>query len=570
MDNHANAIRIVDDWLRIAYPEAVRANSWQLDKSGFTRSWTGWRLQLKPNVSLLIAVDQFFPYSKPSAVFFGPGALKEGPHIEHDGRLCIVTSETTTDSLDPAGVVAHFIDKASSLLDSLDRDELREDYTVDFEAYWSRSKTTGRSVQILFDIAPPTRPLFLGTYLSQRIVSDDEGKLRRWLLHRVGETYKGDFQRSIFFWLETLPEPSAYPKTVRDLLTLIDGADSAPSLDDVISGDDAGGVVVIGGASSPGRTSGGAIIFSAGPERLANKGFRPGKTPAAYRPISLKMDRASVRPVDAAATRIPLTQLNAAGAAHIAILGCGSLGAGATKLLAQQGIKSFSLFDPDFLGWENIGRHELGARDVGTNKADALKAKILADLPHVEAIASYGKDWRLALAENPSVFDGVSLIISATGDWGSNAALSDLQAQGAIKLPVIYTWLERNAIAAHVVALQGTKMSLRSGFSNTGRPLTMAASWWSEDQDPRCGGAASPYGAIDLAAGQSLVAKAALDIASGSADAPLWRVWVGLSSDLEKAGGFWSGAFKSVVGDPAEGGKMMAAQWRTECDGESH
>lgn len=240
------------------------------------------------------------------------------------------------------------------------------------------------------------------------------------------------------------------------------------------------------------------------------------------------------------------------------------MGAGSARLLAQQGIKKFSLFDPDTIGWENIGRHEIGARQVGANKADALKAKLLADLPDIVDIFSYGTDWRHAIANDRSIFDGVSLIVNATGDWGASAALSDLQAARVLEIPVIYTWLERSAIAAHVVALQGSQVCLRKGFDNTGKPLTAAASWWSEDKDPRCGGSASPYGAIDLAAGQSLVARAALDIASGRAVAPVWRIWVGLSSDLEQAGGFWSAAFKSVVGDPAEGGKMMAAQWPTE------
>ncbi len=466
--------------------------------------------------------------------------------------------------------VAHFIAKASSLLEALDRDELREDYAVDFEAYWSRSRTNGaiRSNTVRYSTSHAAL-CFLGTYRGQRIVSDDEERLRRWLRHRIGETYKGGFQRSIFVWLENLPEPSAYPKTYRDLRTLVEEALEAPALDDLMPGSDADGVVVIGGPSSPGRTAGGAVILSAGRERQTNRGFRPGKNPAAFLPVNLKLDRAPVKHVDAAATRIPLIQLEAAGAAHVAVLGCGSLGAGTAKLLAQQGVKTFSLFDPDVLGWENIGRHELGARDIGVNKAEGLKAKLLSDLPGLSDITSYDTDWRLAYVKNPAAFDSVSLIINATGDWGSNAALSDLQAQGVLEVPVIYTWLERNAIAAHVVALQGTMASLRSGFDSTGRPLTMAASWWSEDQDPRCGGAASPYGAIDLAAGQSLVARAALDIASGSAVAPLWRVWVGLSSDLEKAGGFWSGSFKSVVGDPAEGGKMMAAHWPTECSGES-
>ena len=564
MNIYASAVRIIDDWLRVAFPEAARATSWQLDRSGFSPSLTGWRLRLRQDVSLLIAVDQLFPYSKPVAAFFGPGAPKDGPHIEDDGRLCLVTSDTTTDSLDPVGVMAHFITKASSLLEALGRGELREDYVVDFEAYWSRSRTTGRSVQILFDIAPPTRPLFLGTYGSQQIASDDEERLRRWLQHRVGESYKGDLKRSLFIWMEILPEPSAYPKSYRDLRALFEEANHTSTSDDVLPIDGAGGVVVLGGPSSAGRTAGGAIILSFGAERGKNKGFRPGKTPTASLPSNLKLDRASIRSVDAATSRIPLLQLIDADTAHIAVLGCGSLGAGTAKLLAQQGIKRFSFFDPDTLGWENLGRHELGARNVGANKADALKAKLLSDLPDIVDIASYGTDWRQAIANDRSVFEGVSLIISATGDWGSNAALSDLQSNGLLEIPVIYTWLERNAIAAHVVALQGSKASLRNGFDNTGRPLTMAASWWSEDQDPRCGGAASPYGAVDLAAGQSLVARAALDIASGSAVAPVWRVWVGLSSDLERAGGFWSAAFKSVVGDPGEGGKLMAAQWRTE------
>lgn len=564
MDTRDNAVRIIDDWLRVAFPEATRANNWQLDRSGFSSAFTGWRLRLRQDVSLLIAVDQSFPYTKPVAAFFGPGAPTNGPHIEDDGHLCLVTSETTTDSLDPAGVVAHFIAKASGLLGALDRGELQEDYVVDFEAYWSRSRTTRQSVQILFDIAPPTRSLFLGTYGSQRIVSDDEERLRRWIRHRVGEDYNRDFGRSLFLWMESLPEPSVYPKSYSDLRTLCDKADQASTLDEVQPINGSGGVVVLGGPTSPGRTGGGAIILSSGEKRRENKGFRPGKTPAAALPFGLKFNRACIRPVDAATSRIPLSQQIHTDAAHIAVIGCGSLGAGAARLLAQQGIKQFSLFDQDTLGWENIGRHELGARSVGANKADALKVKLLEDLPDIVDIASYSADWRRIIANDRSVFDSVSVIISATGDWGSNAALSDMQTAGLLEIPVIYTWLERNAIAAHVVALQGAKVSLRNGFDNTGRPLTAAASWWSEDQNPHCGGAASPYGAIDLAAGQTLVARAALDIASGNAVAPVWRVWVGLSSDLDQAGGFWSAAFKSVVGDPAEGGKMMAAQWPTE------
>jgi hypothetical protein len=47
--------------------------------------------------------------------------------------------------------------------------------------------------------------------------------------------------------------------------------------------------------------------------------------------------------------------------AKIAIIGCGSIGAAVAMLLAQSGIGSFVLIDPERLAWANIGRHPLGA-----------------------------------------------------------------------------------------------------------------------------------------------------------------------------------------------------------------
>lgn len=567
---HDRSIKAVDDWLRIAFPQASRAGSWQLQKSGFSASSDGWRLRLRDDVSVLITVDRLFPYSKPVAALFGPGAPEDGPHVESERRLCIVAPSTTTDGLDPAGVVKYFIEHAASLLHAIEREEMQDDFRIDFQAYWSRESTVRGSIQTLFDIAPSTRSLFLRRYLGRRILSDDSTRLERWISHRTSKSDDAAFESSVFIWLDALPYPKGYPSSLADVRELISSAAPDLPFDDLLPEPGSERVIIIGGPTSLGQTAAGAIILSAQGGPQTSKGFRPGKVRAMPRGMGIKVQRLTTRAVDAAITRLPLPQLQAAGDIRVAILGCGSLGSGVAKLLAQQGIRDLQLFDPDVLGWENIGRHELGASDVGSNKARALENKLLRHLPDLKSVTSFDGNWQSALLDDPSLFGNVDLIVSATGDWGSDAALSDLQARGVIAIPVVYGWLERNAIAAHAVAIRGTDGCFRCGFDNTGRPRTMASSWWSDDPDPRCGGGASPYGAIDLAAAQSLLARSALDVGSARAATPLWRVWTGLTSDLEAAGGFWSGRFRSVVGDPGEGGKLMGAQWQRDDRCECH
>lgn len=62
--------------------------------------------------------------------------------------------------------------------------------------------------------------------------------------------------------------------------------------------------------------------------------------------------------------------------AHVVIVGVGSIGSAAARELAQYGVGTLSLVDPDRLGSHNLIRHTLDARDVGRLKVDAVAQQL--------------------------------------------------------------------------------------------------------------------------------------------------------------------------------------------------
>ncbi len=60
----------------------------------------------------------------------------------------------------------------------------------------------------------------------------------------------------------------------------------------------------------------------------------------------------------------------------VAVIGCGSLGSKVAAMLARSGVESFYLVDDDLLLPDNLVRHDLDWRDVGTHKVDAVTQRI--------------------------------------------------------------------------------------------------------------------------------------------------------------------------------------------------
>lgn len=67
-------------------------------------------------------------------------------------------------------------------------------------------------------------------------------------------------------------------------------------------------------------------------------------------------------------------------------IGCGSVGSLAALELAKAGVGRFLLIDNDILGYHNLCRHQCGVKDVGKQKTQALKERILQINPTAKVI----------------------------------------------------------------------------------------------------------------------------------------------------------------------------------------
>jgi hypothetical protein len=81
----------------------------------------------------------------------------------------------------------------------------------------------------------------------------------------------------------------------------------------------------------------------------------------------------------------------------VALIGCGSLGSKIGTMLARSGAGRFVLVDDDILLPDNLIRHDLDWRDIGTHKAAALQRRLQLVNPSVETTR-----WRARLAGQES------------------------------------------------------------------------------------------------------------------------------------------------------------------------
>lgn len=562
---HNEAVVAVEGWLLSTYPGSSRANEWRLRQHDFPIGTIGWLIPAGLSKTLVVAVDEAFPYTNPVTAVFGPNSPSIEPHVERNGRLCTFGTTARSDSRDPVGVVNAYITRALKLLSELEEGLHREDYIIDFNAYWRRGLEKPPNIKSLVEWRSESCDLFCWSDNSQLIVSDKLGRLSKWLKNFDNLKDEGAIFPGLYLWLDQLPNPAEYPETVVALRRMLhrEGSEDGRRLDGLLSGDAPMWPVIFAGHSSPGELGRGGFLLrrkkaARGPSPIV-KGFRPGKAPDHILQLSTTVTRTTITPLDGAITRRPVGQENRLRDCRISLIGCGSLGGGVATLLAQSGCEDIHIYDPDRLGFENIGRHELGAPDVGRNKAKAMAQRLRDRMPECNAVG-FDTDWREAFHSDANAMSDRDLIISMTADWGSDCTLADLHAQGSINCPVIFGWMERHAMAAHALALADVA-SLRQGYDATGNSIRPVTSWWSAEHSAGCGGATSTYGAIELGAAQSLVARLSLEVILQAVAPPLWRVHVTATSQLEELGGFWSIEFLRAVGDPGTGARTFALKW---------
>lgn len=538
----------------------------------------GWRLpgddEGQPVLDVL--VDGDFPYTVARiALPNGPRAL-EWPHVESDGVLCVLPGQSTISTRDPAGVAEAVLSDAQGLTKACrDRGNVG-DFRNEFLSYWSLAvDDKARSFISLISPTGPSREIVIWRGKAANVCADDRATLNGWLI-RWGVTKPKagfSFDRGMMLWLPKPMTPDEYPHTAGDVLKL--AKDHAPGAVAMLEGcvleGDSKTEVIIGAPTDHGTCFVGLTLTRPAVKELS-RGFRPGHLPRAIqvsrcfganrveRGIAQRADHDWVHGRGHDARQADLKH------ARVLLLGCGAVGAGVARLLVQSGVGHLTLVDHQALDWPNIGRHALGAREVRRNKAVALAEALCRDFPHLPGIE--GRELRFGLRAT-SLIDELpmfDLVICATGDWGTDVLLNDLQQSRAGIPPVIYAWLEPQATAAHAVYIPKAENQacLRCGFDDVGRPNMPVTEWPDGEpflQEPACGAVFSPFGAVELVWTQALVVELALDALLGKVTHATDRVWIGRREAMEATGSQWGKAWCEAMSSPEAGGMIVQYDW---------
>lgn len=594
----ARAIKAVETYLATLDQPAATLPSEDLERywSRFVQGWRVVRQCAGTSIDLNILLDAEFPFSLPRFALRDPPPELTWPHVEANGLLCLTPegAAVSTESPDDAGrVLTSLLTEADMLLTDLTTGGLGDHFLDEFQSYWTRGQESGGKVlRSLLTISPGSREITLWRGERYYLVGDTPTMCERWLSHRnrqaAGTGAAHRFERAAYIWLEQPPRPPEYPLRTGSIHRLIatlsvDGLKVVQRLLSDIPDD----LLIMLAAEWKGESvlaglhlrkpqvyagPGGGKIDS------IQRGFRAAMVPAQV--VASRYLGAAPPPTRSRVLRVDGRWLHGKDRTsdwdtlkgkRVCIIGCGSLGGGVARLLAQSGVGNLDLVDPDDLDWPNTTRHVLGGGDVGREKTTALAQRLREDFPHLLDVRSWSDRWQ-KLPSRDALLCQSDLLVCATGDWNSESALSDLQQESRLP-PIVFGWLEEHATAGHALLLDHQGPCLRCGFTPTGTPLLAVTKWPTLLRaEGDCGAPYSPYGAAELAVVQSVVARTAIDALLSVAIAPRHAVWIGTRERLEAAGGKWSADWISVYGDPVEGGRLGTYAWqlRPNCSRHKH
>lgn len=538
------------------------------DDHALVRSYGGlaWRGRTMGEC-LVILIDRDFPYSKPLAFIENYDRKRPRPHVEPlieisgMARLCLDTPAIPSDPV--TAIQSAFID-ARKLLKANDEGAEDHDFEEDFGAYWRHYLPAKFREAELYGVSEISDGFGFFYYKSESYYCfPTKVSLRRWHTH-LTDKFVRDPLRFPVIDLTRLPRPDRYPSDVASMKTLLKRYTTAGS---EITGSVLRAcpsrvpIILVGTKPDGSRMAVGVELV----RRRDEKG-RPLEKAHVQAKLSdndvialYDVAPLNTRHLDSALSRLP-DPASASLQRKVAIIGCGALGSGIAVMLAKAGVSHLILVDREILGWENIRRHELGAEWVGVSKTRALKSRIERSIADISQVDAHACGIQSLLELNPALLNGVDLVISATGDWGTDAFINYVANQREAPLPVLYTWMEAYALAGHSVLLSGGKGSFTDGFDEVGN-FKGKASVAGLKLPPECGNSTSPFGAIELAQVQAAASRLALEALTGRHETDIWRTWTADDTVVQYAHGAWTDFWLERRGQPPALGGMSEGAW---------
>lgn len=536
------------------------------------RHWSaGWRVRIEFSDGVTRRMDvlatRHFPLIPVRTALVDHPESMTWPHVESDGILCLLPNMSETDPDDPGAVAENLLIRSCRLIEELLQGDIVErDFREEFLTYWGyRTHKDGSGLFSLIEPTGPSRQLRLWHGEGIDLLAEDEAALRIWVERRFGAR-KLTTMPAVLLWFDQPLLPSEYPEKAADVreLALRLGPESAAVLDDVITAETEELVVVL---AAPGRGGIGLVVVRIPNPKKAPKHPYGATDPLTkgYRQRSLPRNLMTERFFGATPVVRGLVQRADAAWVHgrgqdprsiallgksVIVFGCGSVGAPVASALVQAGVGRLTLVDDDRLSWPNVGRHPLGATAVEQPKAVALASRLQNDYPHLQ-IDGICADLATVVQTEPELLASADLIIATTGNWAAESYLNRWHVEQGRHLPILYGWTEAHACAGHAVVVGSTCGCFKCHIGPTGAPDFHVAEWPDGPatlEEPACGAHYQPYGPIELAYVNAMIAETALN---ALLEAPRESYHRGLTSSgarLAMTGGRWNGAWVAEYG----------------------
>ncbi len=530
----------------------------QNELSQYPKIFAAWRTVLHDSrVETIICLSKEAPFVAPAFFLDDKSKFREWPHVEENGKLCLMQDDarifhTPSDQID---LLQALITRAEELIEEGTSGKTKHEFVEEIRSYWPNSPV----FTSLCDVEPKetkTIYYFSGRTNSNqiRIFFESEKKGRNWFNNSgLSLSDLSKPSKTVMFVLEKTPLPADYPVSGAGLIDFINNHSSFSRpeilnwLIDCVPEQDPKKFPILFLVDT-GAT--GIAILEIMVERrptITNRRLQIKENP--YHTLKKEDQLKWYLTTDSKIERRNSSRINSEwlykrGGTEasivlkdkkICIIGCGSLGSGIAELLTKAGISKLILIDHDTLGWENIARHSLGALQTKENKALSLANKLRNHFPFSE-ISAYKTRWQDLSDQEFRDIATCDLIISATAEWSSDDHLNKLFKLNFRSFPsVLFTWLEPYALAGQAILInrlgscfqcvidEDLKFINRVIEPNPNQPI--------KTTDTACGGASSPYGAIEMSFTQTMATELAIDYLSGKVDVSTNKTWVG---DLNK------------------------------------
>lgn len=528
----------------------------------------GWRLRWRGR-ELELQVDADFPFSTARVFLIGYSRAQAEPHVENDGKLCLATKAVPGDCIRS---VQAALANAFQLLTENETKQHDDDFREDFSLYWlTWSSKTDLRAQILPGPEGTVRSRLVRSVQTknQVFVLPSKAAAARFWTNRTGVAPKWP-KTAALIPIDPLPAPDRYPDSAADLWALVDARsqDGTDLLARLVDADPREAFVVLAGTAPSGREHYAALRISRPLDRtglpLKRRVLRDeierAEDPMRALFARFRIERLATGRLDASSSRLPDGMHREIADAKVVIVGCGALGSGVARMLAQAGVEHLRLVDPEILGWENIRRHELGGGQVGYGKAASLANSLRAALPMIGFVQGYATTFATFAREHPDALKETDLVISCTGDWTADASVEHALTQPGHNASAVYGWMESHALASHAVVISDTVARFADGFNEHGNfRLPVVAG--GRPPPPECGGASTTFGAVELAHAQALVVRLAMDVLRGLQIGSAWRSWIADVVAFEEAEASVASGWVAARGQPDNLGGMLVGEW---------